>query len=162
MGVVTFYESPLGRILLLEEKGGLAGAWFAGQKYFPALTGVPEGDSPVLDLTKDWLDRYFGGLRPQPRELPLTPAGSAFQRQVWSLLREIPYGQTVTYGALARELAALRGIKSMSAQAVGGAVGRNPISVIIPCHRVVGTGGRLTGYAGGLERKQWLLDWEQK
>lgn len=116
------------------------------------------GDAPeIFGRTKDWLERYFAGKRPSAMELPLAPPGSAFQKEVWKRLCEIPYGSVTTYGALAKEMAAFLGRSSMSAQAVGGAVGHNPISIIIPCHRVVGSDGSLTGYAGGIEKKRRLL-----
>ena len=153
--------SPLGELTLAEENGAIIGLWMEGQRYFPQLPEIPTEKSPVLTRAEQWLYRYFDGQRPDICELTLHPRGTAFQREVWALLCRIPYGQTTTYAALAEALARSRGIPRMSAQAVGNAVGHNPISVIIPCHRVVGTGGQLTGYAGGLERKQWLLDWEQ-
>lgn len=151
-------ESPLGRLLLAAQKEKLAGVWMEGQRYFPPdLTAVgTEGETPVLRWARTWLERYFAGERPDAAELPLEMAGSDFQKQVWAALREIPYGETVTYGALAEQLRLGRN----AARAVGSAVGRNPISIVIPCHRVVGAGGRLTGYAGGLERKRWLLEHE--
>lgn len=111
----------------------------------------------MLERAKRWLDRYFAGERPVPQELPLAPAGSTFRQEVWKILCDIPYGEIVTYGEIAAKLARQLGRKSMSAQAVGGAVGHNPISVIIPCHRVVGADGSLTGYAGGIEKKRKLL-----
>ena len=151
----------MGGILLAADEIGLTGVWFDGQKYF--ARGLPEEraerNTPVLSAARHWLDVYFTG-----RELdfmpPLNPVGSGFQRAVWELLLQIPYGQTTTYGALAQELAQQQGLAHMSAQAVGGAVGRNKISILIPCHRVVGTGGRLTGYAGGVDRKAGLLELE--
>ena len=115
---------------------------------------------PVFDAARDWLARYFAGEKPMPSELPLCPIGGEFRQRVWSLLCQIPYGETTTYGALARALAAQMGRPSMSSQAVGGAVGHNPISIIIPCHRVVGSGGSLTGYAGGIAAKLRLLEHE--
>lgn len=157
-----YYESPIGKFLLAEQDGDLIGLWMMGQKYFPNLKNPVMGETPVLCRTADWLDRYFAGEKPEPGELPLVPAGSEFRREVWQILCRIPYGETVTYGDISREMAKKRGLASMSAQAVGGAVGHNPISVIIPCHRVVGSNGNLTGYAGGLERKQWLLEFEKK
>ena len=160
MTTIAYYDSPLGRILLAAGEHALTGLWFVGQKYYPnSLTGEPVENAghPVLRQATTWLDRYFAGERPGIASLPLAPAGSAFRREVWDILCRIPYGQVTTYGQIARELAARRGLASMSAQAVGGAVGHNPISIIIPCHRVVGTDGRLTGYAGGLERKEQLL-----
>ena len=156
------YDSPLGGILLAADEIGLTGLWFDGQKYYadrlPAAR--TEQETPVLAETKRWLDRYFSGREPDFLP-PLHPAGSAFQQAVWALLLQIPYGQTVTYGELARQLAEKQGRPRMSAQAVGGAVGHNKISIIIPCHRVVGTGGSLTGYAGGIDRKVKLLALEQ-
>lgn len=115
---------------------------------------------PVLRRARDWLDRYFAGEIMLPGELPLAPAGSAFRQAVWEYLCEIPYGEVTTYGEIARKMAARLGRASMSAQAVGGAVGHNPISIIIPCHRVVGANGNLTGYAGGIDRKIQLLKLE--
>lgn len=156
-------DSPVGKILIGEREGVLAGLWMEGQKYFPDSNQEEmeeNQDSPILNQTKQWLDRYFKGEKPSAAELPLAPAGSEFQKAVWRILCEIPYGQVTTYGEIAKKIAAIRGLKSMSAQAVGGAVGHNPISIIIPCHRVVGTNGGLTGYAGGLERKVKLLTLE--
>ena len=155
------YDSPLGAMLLAADEVGLTGAWFEHQKYFAAHlpTDCGEGDSPVLAEARRWLDRYFGGEQPDFLP-PLYPAGSEFQKEVWNLLLQIPYGQTITYGDLARRLAEQRGLPGMSAQAVGGAVGHNPISVIVPCHRVVGSSGSLTGYAGGIEKKIRLLELE--
>lgn len=160
MAVFSFYRSPLGRLLLTAEGGALTGLWMEGQKYYPddpEKLGTREDDNPALQSAKNWLDRYFAGERPDIEKLSLRPAGTDFQKKVWHLLCRIPYGKTTTYGALAKTLAGEEGLPSMSAQAVGGAVGRNPISVIIPCHRVVGAAGSLTGYAGGLERKRYLL-----
>lgn len=158
----THYASPLGDILIAECGGALIGLWIAGQDYMSDLHGksVEERETPLLVRTKAWLSRYFAGERPAIAELPLAPRGSAFRRVVWNLLCGIPYGATTTYGALAREIAALTGKSRMSAQAVGGAVGHNPISIIIPCHRVVGTNGSLTGYGGGLSMKIALLEHE--
>ena len=157
------YESPVGRITLVSDGGALIGAWIEGQKYFAAtLQEEPENDpeEPVLRQAAAWLDAYFAGKKPAVSDLPLQPRGSAFRQEVWRLLCEIPYGATVTYGELAGKIAAARGMKRFSAQAVGGAVGHNPISIIIPCHRVVGADGSLTGYAGGIARKVSLLKHE--
>ena len=155
------YSSPLGEILLAADETGLTGLWFMGAKYFAATLDphAAEGDTPVLAAARRWLDVYFRGEQPDFTP-PLHPAGSLFQQAVWALLLQIPYGQTVTYGQLAARLAAEWGLARMSAQAVGGAVGRNRISLIIPCHRVLGADGSLTGYAGGLDRKAKLLAWE--
>lgn len=114
----------------------------------------------VLQMASVWLDAYFAGQQPNPSVLPLCPKGTVFQRNVWKRLLQIPYGETVSYGQLAAELAAQMGKQRMSAQAIGGAVGRNPISIVIPCHRVIGANGSLVGYASGLERKRWLLQHE--
>ncbi len=157
------YASPIGELLISEMDGALSGLWMHGQKYFPdPLLDCPREDtaSPLLREAAGWLDRYFAGERPPVGGLPLAPQGSGFRQEVWKLLLEIPYGQTTTYGELSRKLAARMGLTHMSPQAVGGAVGHNPISIIIPCHRVLGWDGRLTGYAGGLERKRWLLEHE--
>lgn len=157
---VWVVDSPVGRLTLAEDAGALAGLWLEGQRNFPAGLEPCREPTPTLALAEDWLRRYFAGEKPEISQLPLKPAGSEFSRQVWEILCRIPYGSTVTYGAIAGELAQKRGLARMSARAVGGAVGRNPISIIIPCHRVVGSDGALTGYAGGLERKKWLLEWE--
>ena len=139
----------------------LTGLWFDGQKYF--AEGInPDAEEkklPIFDEAMRWLDIYFSGRRPDFTP-PLNLEGTAFRKEVWQQLLQIPYGQTTTYGELAAQLAAHRGLKQMSAQAVGGAVGHNPISIIVPCHRVVGTGGSLTGYAGGLAKKLALLKLE--
>ena len=153
----TTYRSPLGEILLAGSDEGLTHLAFDGQKYGPQLTGaVTMPDHPVLAAARRWLDVYFAGHDPDFMP-PLHPQGTAFQEAVWQLLLKIPSGQTTTYGALAKEIARLLGRARMSAQAVGGAVGRNPIGIIVPCHRVVGASGSLTGYAGGLDKKIALL-----
>lgn len=153
----TTCPSPVGRLTLASDGENLVGLWLEGQKYFgqPLLPGacVQDGGLAVFRAARQWLDAYFAGEQPCPGALPLRPAGSAFRQQVWALLCRIPYGATTTYGALAARLAAQMGRPSMSSQAVGGAVGHNPISIIIPCHRVVGSHGSLTGYAGGLAAK---------
>lgn len=156
------YESPLGGILLAADETGLTGLWFDGEKYYADnLAAEHEArDTQALGAAKRWLDVYFAGKEPDFLP-PLHPIGSAFRQEVWQLLLEIPYGQTTTYGALARRLTERRGLHHMSAQAVGGAVGHNEISILIPCHRVVGTSGSLTGYAGGIDKKLSLLRLEQ-
>ena len=155
-------DSPLGGILLAADEAGLTGLWFDGGKYFADSLPADhtERDTPVLAETRRWLDLYFSGSEPDFLP-PLHPAGSAFRQSVWELLLQIPYGRTTTYGEIARQLAKERGLVRMSAQAVGGAVGHNEISIIIPCHRVVGTGGSLTGYAGGIGKKMKLLELER-
>ena len=152
---LTRYESPLGSILLAADQTGLTGLWFGGQKYFPSFSDGDffENETPVLTEAKHWLSLYFSGK--EPDFLPsLHPQGSSFRQAVWNVLLTIPRGQTMTYGEIARRL------NVRIAQAVGGAVGHNPISILIPCHRVVGSDGSLTGYAGGLARKEWLLHLE--
>ena len=158
---ICHYESPLGGVLLAADEIGLTGLWFDGQKYF--ARGLPadrvERETPALLEAKRWLDIYFSGKEPDFTP-PLHPIGSPFRQAVWRLLLESPYGETIPYGALARRLAAEEGLERMSAQAVGGAVGHNEISLIIPCHRVVGSNGSLTGYAGGIDKKVRLLELE--
>lgn len=157
----AFYDAPYGRYMMAAEDGALTGVWLEGQKYFPSDLPEPSGEEPeIFARTRRWLDAYFAGQQPEVAALPIAPTGSAFAQSVWQLLLEIPYGQTVTYGQLAKRLAEQRGLTRMSAQAVGGAVGHNPISVIIPCHRVLGAKKRLTGYAGGLDVKTFLLKLE--
>lgn len=162
MQYTSRYTSPLGEILLAADDIGLTGLWFDGQKYYARGLGemAVEKALPVFDRAKKWMDIYFSGQEPGFTP-PLHLIGSEFQKAVWELLRAIPRGQTVTYGHLAKILAAKRCQAGMSAQAVGGAVGRNPISMIVPCHRVVGADGSLTGYAGGIEKKIYLLELEK-
>lgn len=162
MNYIFHYRSPLGPITLASDGTALTGLWFNGQAHFGAgLCPTPEERPlPVFEEAVRWLDSYFRGECPGFTP-PLALRGTPFRRAVWEILLTIPYGQTMTYGSIARELARRNGLPRMSAQAVGGAVGRNPISLIVPCHRVVGTGGALTGYASGLDRKQYLLRMEQ-
>lgn len=157
-------ESPLGEITLCDDGKALCGVWFEGQKYF----GMPLSKNESLDtfaktnvLTQAslWLDSYFAGNNPSVSELSLAFYGSEFQKAVWEELLAIPYGSTATYGEIAKAVEAKTN-KRVSSIAVGGAVGHNPISIIVPCHRVLGSNGKLTGYAGGLERKFWLLNHE--
>lgn len=157
---VTKITSPVGNMLLASDGQALTGLWLEGQKYFAATLEkdiVEQADLSVFQQTAAWLDAYFRKA-PLPALPPLAPKGSAFRQAVWKLLLEIPYGQTTTYGELARRLRE-SGIPA-APQAVGGAVGHNPISVLIPCHRVLGADGRLTGYAGGIEKKCFLLELE--
>ena len=159
----THFESPLGGITLASDGEHLSGVWLDGQKYFKSTIKEEmhqKEDLPVLEAAKEWLKLYFDGKRPDASTLTLSPAGSKFRQEVWKLLLEIPYGQVTTYGALAAKIAEKRNCASMSAQAIGGAVSHNPISIIIPCHRVIGTNGSLTGYAGGIEKKIRLLELE--
>ena len=160
----TTYESEaFGPITLASDGRSLVGLWLKGQKYYAAtVVGemIPNDDVAPFAQAREWLDRYFAGQRPDPTELPLAPLGSAFRQRVWEKLLEIPYGSTCTYGDIATALAREDGKEKMSAQAVGGAVGHNPISIIIPCHRVVGSNGSLTGYAGGIDKKVRLLEHE--
>jgi methylated-DNA-[protein]-cysteine S-methyltransferase len=160
----TTYSSPIGLITLAcDENESLVGLWTEGQKYHGGTIhkAMAVNDSlPIFDTAKKWLDRYFAGEKPCISELPSAPVGSEFRRAVWEILCEIPYGEVITYGDIARKMAVKTGRKSMSAQAVGGAVGHNPVSVIIPCHRVVGSNGSLTGFAGGIKMKVKLLELE--
>lgn len=161
MQYTSQYESPLGSILLAADEIGLTGLWFEGQKYFALYLDREheEKELPIFEETKRWLDIYFSGKEPD-FTVPLHFTGTPFQNEVWEILYSIPYGKTMTYGEIAKRLAAQRGIDHMSAQAVGGAVGHNEISVIVPCHRVVGSNGSLTGYAGGIDKKIELLKLE--
>ncbi|GAB6983368.1 methylated-DNA--[protein]-cysteine S-methyltransferase [Prevotella dentasini] len=158
---IHHYASPLGPMTMASDGTALSGLWFDGQKYFGAgLAPSPSvAPLPVFDAAVGWLDLYFSGQRPGFLP-PLRLVGTGFQRMVWNLLLSIPYGTTVSYKDIARRVAALRGTSGMAAQAVGSAVGHNPISLIVPCHRVVGSNGSLTGYAGGIGRKAWLLEHE--
>lgn len=161
MVYICKYKSALGSILLAADEIGLTGLWFEGQKYF-ANTLADERisqETPILIEAKIWLDIYFSGEEPKFTP-PLHPTGSAFRQAVWQILLQIPYGQTITYGEIARQMSEIQNTPHMSAQAVGGAVGHNEISLIIPCHRVVGTNGSLTGYAGGIDKKIALLKLE--
>lgn len=160
----TAIPSPVGPLTLASDGTNLNGLWLEGQKYFGESVPSPREETdalPVFAAAKDWLTRYFRGERPSPAELPLKPLGSDFRQLAWELLCEIPYGTVTTYGALGKEMAKRLGRPSMSGQAVGGAVGHNPISIIIPCHRVVGANGSLTGYAGGIDKKIQLLKLEK-
>ena len=160
MDKLSQWCSPLGQMILASDGKNLTGLWFAGQKYFPfglsSLSFSQEEFPPFLQA-KDWLEAYFTKA-PLPTPPPLAPRGSPFRQAVWELLGQIPYGTTCTYGQLSQKLKEM-GIAA-SPQAVGGAVGHNPISLFIPCHRVLGAHGSLTGYAGGLEKKQYLLELE--
>ena len=162
MQYISHYTSPIGDILLAADDAGLTGLWFQGQKYF--ARGLEkeqeERNLPVFDQTKAWLDLYFSGKEPDFLP-PLHLIGTDFQKQVWEILLAIPYGKTTTYGKIAGQIAQRRGLAHMSAQAVGGAVGHNPIAIIVPCHRVLGTDGSLTGYAGGVDKKIHLLSLEK-
>lgn len=155
------YKSPLGNILLAADEIGLTGLWFEGQKYFALHLDEEhtEKDLPIFDTAKKWLDIYFSGREPD-FTVPLHFTGTDFQNEVWEILCAIPYGETITYGDIAKRLAQERGIAKISAQAVGGAVGHNKISIIVPCHRVIGADGSLTGYAGGIDKKLELLKLE--
>lgn len=158
MHYISHYQSPIGEILLTADEIGLTGLWLEGQK-LPSLPAHQEGEPLPIVRAKQWLDIYFSGQEPD-FSVPLHPTGTPFQMEVWSILSTIPYGQTTTYGEIARQIAARRGLPKMSPQAVGGAVGRNKISILIPCHRVIGSHGNLIGYAGGLNKKTKLLELE--
>ena len=161
MQYTSHYNSPIGQITLASDGEKLTGLWFDGQKYFAAKLDKDsyEKDLAIFKETKRWLDIYFSGKLPDFTPL-LNMICSDFRKAVREVMLSIPYGQMMTYGEIAEKIAKDRGLKHMSAQAIGGAVGHNTISIIIPCHRVVGTNGSLTGYAGGIDRKIWLLEHE--
>lgn len=163
MDYIHHFFSPIGGITLASDGEAIVGLWFDGQKHF-GLSLSPEREErplPLFRLADLWLETYFSGKDPGAPP-PLAPRGTVFRQEVWAVLRAVPFGQTTTYGAIARQIAQIRGLPEMSARAVGSAVARNPISLFIPCHRVVGAGGALTGYAGGLDRKKWLLELERR
>lgn len=154
--------SPLGEITLRSDGEALTGLWFADDKHYGAkdIAGAALADLDVFMQAEAWLAEYFAGREPKV-SVPLKLQGSEFQMQVWRLLQDIPYGRFVTYGDIAKKIAAQKGLARMSAQAVGGAVGHNPLCIIVPCHRVVGANGSLTGYGGGMWRKVRLLELEK-
>lgn len=158
-----FYTLPVGKLFMTSDGTNLTGLWIEKQKYF-AATALQDcrkkADLPVFIQAARWLDKYFQKQNPAISELPLAPEGGEFRQMIWKILCDIPLGQVRTYGGIAEMVARKTGKAQMSAQAVGGAVGHNPISIIIPCHRVVGTNGSLTGYAGGLDIKIKLLELE--
>jgi methylated-DNA-[protein]-cysteine S-methyltransferase len=159
----TTYDSPIGLLTLACDGDNLVGLWMDGQKYhddtiFQYMIG--NNAMQIFNAAKKWLDRYFSGGNPVISELPLAPVGSEFRQMVWRILCDIPYGEVITYGDIAKKMSAKMNKERMSSQAVGGAVGHNPISIIIPCHRVVGSNGGLTGYAGGISTKMKLLELE--
>ena len=161
MNYICHYLSPLGGITFAGNGAALTGLWFDGQKYFPhkLISESTEAELPIFIQAAKWLDAYFSGSIPDfmpPISLQTTP----FRKAVCDILLTIPYGQTMTYGGIADIIAEQKGIARMSAQAVGGAVGHNPIAIIVPCHRVIGADGSLTGYAGGIDRKLELLKCE--
>lgn len=163
MDYTMHYESPLGGITLASDGEALCGLWFDGQKYFAAGLSQDheEKELPIFRQTIRWLDVYFSGKEPDFTP-PLTMRTTEFRKIVWKIMLSIPYGKTMTYGEIASKVAEMKGLHGMSAQAVGGAVGLNAISLIIPCHRVVGSNGALTGYAGGIDRKLKLLKLESE
>lgn len=154
----TDYKSPIGDMLIVSDGEAICGVWFYGQKHFlSSVSGdiIERDDLAIFRKVKDWLDDYFNGLNPTV-DFKLKPKGSEFRVKVWKVLSEIPYGETSTYGEIASKIS-----PEMSAQAVGGAVGHNPISILIPCHRVLGSNGKLTGYAAGIDKKAALLKLEK-
>ena len=162
MEYIHHYKSPVGDITMASDGEALIGLWFDGQKYFADCleTEAKEKMLPIFRQTDRWLDIYFSGKAPDFTP-PLVMKTTGFRKSVWEIMLSIPYGKTMTYGEIAERIAKQKGLKKMSAQAVGGAVGHNSISLIIPCHRVVGTSGSLTGYAGGIEKKIKLLELEK-
>lgn len=162
MEYIHHYKSPLGDILLASDKQYLTGLWFEGQKYFGDTLSKEyiQKEIPIFEQVDEWLTIYFSGKEPNftpPLYMKTTP----FRKAVWEILLTIPYGKTMTYGEIANSIAKQKGIQKMSARAVGNAVGHNSISLIIPCHRVVGKNGSLIGYAGGMDRKEKLLAMEK-
>ncbi len=155
-------DTPLEPMTAAADNEALTGLWFIGQKYYPERTAdwSSEPARPVFDALRNYLTRYFSGDSVLP-DIRLAPEGSPFQKEVWAILTQIPVGRVTTYGTIAKHLARKRGFASISAQSVGGAVGHNPITILIPCHRVIGADGSLTGYAGGLDRKAALLKIEK-
>lgn len=153
------YLSPIGELALVVENGALIEVRLDGSDVDEE--GGTSEDEEVWREVCEWLDRYFGGERMSIGGLKLAPKGTEFQKEVWGILRGIKYGETLSYGEIAWKVAEKRGMTKMSAQAVGQAVGKNPLPIIVPCHRVVGKGGKLTGYSGGMERKVWLLEHEK-
>ncbi|MCD8110890.1 MAG: methylated-DNA--[protein]-cysteine S-methyltransferase [Clostridiales bacterium] len=162
MQYVSHFESPMGGILLASDEVGLTGLWFERQKYFAFHMDeeTMEEETAFSEQAKRWLTVYFSGKEPD-FAVPVHLQGTDFQMEVWKILSSIPYGQIMTYGEIAKKIAAQRNLPRMSAQAVGGAVGHNPVSIMVPCHRVVGSDGSLTGYAGGIEKKIRLLTLEK-
>lgn len=163
MQYISQYNSLLGKIVLASEENYLTGLWFENQKYFGSTLReeyIKKDDLKIFEIVKKWLDNYFAGKNPSIDELKIKPSGTNFRKIVWQLLCYIPYGEVITYKELSQKVAKILNIKSMSSQAIGGAVGHNPISIIIPCHRVVGTNKKLVGYAGGLDKKIKLLELE--
>lgn len=154
-------DTLLGAMTAAAAEDKLIGLWFVGQRHYPvdAPTWVNQPEHPILAALGGWLENYFKG-QVGRLDLPLNPRGTPFQKAVWGILLRLPPGKTTTYGDIAKQLAAERGVASMSSQAVGGAIARNPISILIPCHRVVGANGSLTGYAGGIDKKRTLLQLE--
>ena len=158
------YKSPIGNLIIISDKENIVGLWIEGQKHFKSTISSEiekAEDLPILNQAKEWLDRYFKKQKPSPKELKLNPEGNNFRKLVWKYLLEIPYGETTTYGEIAKKVAMNLKKERMSAQAVGGAIGHNPISIIIPCHRVIGANGNLTGYDGGINIKKKLLELEE-
>ncbi len=162
MQYISYYDSPIGKILIATDDTGIIGLWFINQKYFASTLNPShqEQETTLIIQTKKWLDIYFSGNEPS-FSLPIHLIGTAFQQDVWQELLKIPYGETSTYGMISSAIAKKRCLKSMSSQAVGGAIGKNPISIIVPCHRVISSTNHLTGYAGGIPRKKYLLEQEK-
>lgn len=159
----TYYSSPIGSITLASDGENIIGLWMEGQKYYGDTVSeemIKRDDLAIFTKTREWLDRYFAGKNPSISEIPLLPRGGEFRKIVWNILCEIPYGEVTTYGEIGKKVAKKMNKNTMSGQAIGGAVGHNPISVIIPCHRVVSLNGSLTGFSGGINKKIALLEHE--
>lgn len=161
--MLTTYQSPIGELTLASNGQALVGLWIAKQRYFPETLGqkaITKHDLQIFNRAKTWLDKYFSGQAPDIAMLELAPCGSEFRQLIWQILKDIPYGNVVTYGTIAKQVASIMGKSSMSSQVIGGAIAHNPISIITPCHRVIAANGSLTGYAGGIENKAYLLNLE--
>ncbi len=162
---VSKYQSPLGDMRIISEENDLVSLQFKNQKYYKeniySKNKIIEKDNKTIEKTKKYLDKYFKGEKIEKHNIKLAPKGTEFQKQTWTLLNKIPYGQTTTYKEIGEQIAKIRNKNKMSAQAIGTAIGHNPIAIIIPCHRVIGTNGKLTGYAAGIDKKEKLLQLEQ-
>lgn len=164
MNFKCYYNSKIGKIILESNGEALIGLWFDSSRFIDKLNKIDleyNENLEIFKLCKNWLDMYFGGKNPNPNDIPIQLNGTDFSKKVWRILQTIPYGKTITYGDIAKEMERINNIKKMSAQAIGHAVGCNPISIIIPCHRVIGANGKLVGYSGGIEKKIALLKFEK-
>lgn len=162
MRYISYYDSPIGKILMIASESAVTGVYFENQRYIPEYIqhSCIKLETDLLQKCAKWLKNYFGG-NCSVFPYPLDPKGTQFQKRIWNILMEIPYGTTWSYAEVCARYCALYKVKTMSNQAVGSAIGHNPVSILIPCHRVIGSNGKLTGYAGGLDRKKYLLALEK-